>query len=260
MTRYHLSVYPAPKTILSNTYIHPLESLENVTATLDKLVKIKDKRVEILMLLMHNPDAPPEAPQEQSKLCIIGAYAFADNVNEAKSMLAPFAKSSLAVKSMATMEYQPTSFEKLFAPEQLFNTVGRFAVDNILTDDPGKALNAVSDHFRSTPSPINHVLTLYGINLEQRNDTCFSSNARNYINCTLIWDEKKDDDLNFQWLGNAQQLMDPFAKGHYVNEVDARLNPDRIRRSFSEPNWNRLLQLRQKFDPEGVFHTYLGHA
>ena len=54
--------------------------------------------------------------------------------------------------------------------------------------------------------------------------------------------------------------MDPFAKGHYVNEVEVRVRPERIRLCYSDDAWARLQALRQKYDPQGVFHTYLGQT
>ena len=61
------------------------------------------------------------------------------------------------------------------------------------------------------------------------------------------------------WLKKTLPLMDPFAVGHYINEIEAT-HPDRYRKCFSEQNWKRLRDLRQKYDPHGVFHNYLGVA
>jgi FAD/FMN-containing dehydrogenase len=53
--------------------------------------------------------------------------------------------------------------------------------------------------------------------------------------------------------------MDPFAAGHYVNEVEAR-HPDRFRQCFSTVGWERLEALRRRYDPDGVFHGFLSAA
>lgn len=263
VTRFHLKLYPAPKAILASSYIHALEDLATVTNALDELNRIKDSRVEILALLMHSPDAPPEAPPEQSKICFVSAFAFGDSADEAGSLLAPFAQSALAKRSVAKAENQEFTFEalyyKFFGTDAVGGHLGRYAVDNVMTDEPGKVLHALADHFRHTPSRINHVLTAWGMNLRARDDACFSSIADHYVGCFAIWDEEKDDDRNFQWLDRTLPLMDPFAKGHYVNEVEARRHPERIRHCFSDANWKRLQELRRTYDPDGVFHAYLGH-
>lgn len=264
VTRFHLKLYPAPKAILSSSYIHPLDGLATVTTALDKLNEIKDPRVEILALLVHSPDAPPDAPPERSKICFVSAFAFADSADEARSLLAPFAQSALATQSVAKEENQEFTFDKLyfkyFGTDAIGGRLARYACDSVITDEAGKALHALADHFRHTPSRGTHVLAAYGMNLRPREDACFSSIAKHYVGCFAIWDEERDDDANFQWLDQTLPLMDPFAKGHYVNEVEARRHPERIRACFSEVNWKRLQDLRKKHDPEGVFHTYLGHT
>ena len=264
VTRLYLKLYPAPKAILASSYIHPLDGLANVTGALDKLVAIKDDRVEVLALLLHSPDAPSAASPGESKICFVSVFAFADSEDEARALLAPFAQSALAEKSVAKVENEAFSYEKLY--EKFFSLdvsagrMARYAVDNVLTDEPGKTLHALADHFRSAPSPYNHVLAAYGVNLEARQDACFSSIANHYVGCFAIWDKEEDDKANFPWLDQTLPLMDPFAKGHYVNEVEARLHPERIRACFSDASWKRLHELRRKYDPDSVFHTYLGYT
>ncbi len=264
VTRFHLKLYPVPKAILASSYIHPLTGLENVTTALDKLMEIRDDRAEVIALLLHNPDALPDAPTEESKICFVSVFAFANSTEEARSLLTPFAQSELATKSMVKVENQEFTFEGLYG--KFFNQnlatgrQARYAVDNVITDEPGKTLLALANHFRTAPSPHNHVLAAYGTNMEAREDACFSSIGNTFIGCYSIWDDEEEDEVHFRWLDQTLPLMDPIAKGHYVNEVESRRHPERIRLCFSDANWKRLQELRRKYDPDGIFHNYLGHT
>lgn len=264
ITRFNLKLYPAPKAIRVSSYIHALENLGAVTKALDELMKVKDSRAEVLALFMHNPAAPKGAPPEKSKICFVSVFAFGDSPADAGAMLAPFARSALASGALSKDENQEFTFEKLyftfFGTSAVGGHLGRYACDSIMTNEPGKALHALADHFRQTPSPISHVLAAYGMNLKAREDACFSSIADHYVGCFAIWDDEKDDERNFRWLDQTLPLMDPFNKGHYVNEVEARRHPERIRQSYSEANWKRLYEVRRKYDPAGVFHAHLGQA
>jgi FAD/FMN-containing dehydrogenase len=264
VTRFHLRLYPAPKAILASSYILPLERLETMTSVLDRITAKTDPRLEILALLMHNPEAPPDAPPERSKICFLTAFAFGDSVDDCRSMLAPIAQSAIAQQSVTKDENQQFTFDRLypayFGGDKPGGYMGRYACDSAITDEPGKILHALADHFRRTPSPISHVIASYGLNLKARDDACFSSIAKHYVGCFAIWDEDKDDARNFKWLDQSISLMDPFARGHYVNEVEVRLRPGRIRYCYSDAAWKRLQELRKKYDPNGVFHTYLGQT
>jgi FAD/FMN-containing dehydrogenase len=50
----------------------------------------------------------------------------------------------------------------------------------------------------------------------------------------------------------------PFAVGHYIAETDLLADRSRAARSFSPAAWERLTALRQRLDPQSLFHGYLG--
>ena len=264
VTRLSLNLYPVPKSILVNNYIHPLANLDSVTATLDKLIKRKDERVEVLTLLLQNPDAPADAPPEQSKICFVSVFAFADSDAEAKTMLNLFAESDLANKSVVKTENVNFTFEELFgkffSPNVAAGMQARYAVDNVITNKPRETLLALADHFKHATSPHNHVLTAYSLNMKPRANSCFSSIGDTFIGCYSIWENAEEDERHFNWLSNTLPLMDPFAVGHYVNEVEARRHPERIEKCFSKESWQRLQTVRDKYDPQGVFHKHLGYG
>lgn len=262
VTRFHLQAYPLPKAIRVSSYILPLEKLETMTSTLDRLARTADPKLEILALLMHNPEAPPDAPPEQSKICFLTAFAFGYSAEESRAMLAPLAQSPIAREALVREEEQPFTlmelFPKFFSTSTPGGYMGRYAAESAITDEPGRILHALADHFRTARSPVCHVIASYGLNLRAREDACYSSIARHYVGCFAIWDDEKEDETYYRWLEKATTFMDPWAKGHYVNEVEGQRHPERIRLCYSEASWNRLGELRRRYDPQGVFHSYLG--
>jgi FAD/FMN-containing dehydrogenase len=264
VTRLYLNLYPVPKSILVNNYIHPLDGLETVTSILDKINKVKDERVEVITLLMHNPDAPADAPPEQSKICFVSIFAFADSDAEARTMLVPFAESNIASESLVKTENMEYTFEglygKFFSSNVPAGMQARYAVDNVITNKPGETLLALADHFKRASSPHNHVLAAYAVNMKPRENSCFSSIGDTFVGCYSIWEKAGEDERHFKWLDETIPLIDPFAVGHYVNEVEARRHPERIEKSFSKENWQRLQTVRDKYDPRGIFHKHLGYS
>ena len=262
VTRLHLQLYPLPKAIMTSSYISPLDDLEMVTSNLEKIRKENDvSRVELLVVLTQNPEAPPEAPPEESKICFFIAFAYEDSVAEARALLEPFSRSDLAVKSAVKNEYVEFSMEELhdkyFSLRDPAGRQGRYKVDNVLTNDGSGVLHALADHFRNkAPTKDCHILASYNMNMEHKADSCFSWVADSYVGCYAIWDKEEEDDINYDWLSKTLPLMDPFAIGHYPNEVEPR-HTDRYRKCYSEEDWKRLEQLRNKYDPSGVFHQYL---
>ena len=71
-------------------------------------------------------------------------------------MLKPFSRSTLGTESLVKEENQPFSFEslynKFFSLEVPAGMMGRYKVDNVMTDEPRKVLMDLADHFLSAPS------------------------------------------------------------------------------------------------------------
>jgi FAD/FMN-containing dehydrogenase len=261
VTRLHLQLYPLPKSIMASSYITPLDHLEMVTSSLEKIRKENDvSRVELIAVLMQHPETPPEAPPKESKICFFTAFAFEDSVDEARAALEPFTRSELATKSMVKFEHQEFTliemYDKYFSLRDPAGRQGRYKVDNILTNDGSGALLALADHFRNAPTKDCHILAAYNLNIGQKADSCFSWVADCFVGCYAIWDREENDAVNYEWLSKTLPLMDSFAVGHYPNEVEPR-HTDRYRKCYSDENWQRLEHLRAKYDPNGVFHTYL---
>ena len=58
----------------------------------------------------------------------------------------------------------------------------------------------------------------------------------------------------------ASQALQPFASGHYINEIDIEATPQKAADCFSVKAWNRLADVRHRYDPERLFHGFLGVA
>ena len=93
-----------------------------------------------------------------------------------------------------------------------------------------------------------------------REDACFSRIANHYVASYLLWNDAENDGANHAWLKQTNDLLEPFSKGTYINETEATLFPERVKSSFSEDSWKRLAELRKKYDPGKVFHTYIGYS
>lgn len=266
VTKLDLQLYPVPKSILASTYIFPLAEVAKVTANLDAIRRdnrVAD-RVEPITVLMHHPQVPADAPPEKSKIVFFTAYAFEDTEDNARKALKPFEALPEGTTCLIKLEHQPFDFEGLYARYFSLNDppgrCARYAVDNVLTNDGSKVLVALADHFRKAPAKDSHVLAAYNLRVEPKANSCFSWVADCFVGCYSIWDEEKDDPANYDWLMANLPMMDPFAIGHYVNEIEARGHPGRYPQCFTKANWDRLQALRQAYDPNGVFHSYLGHS
>ncbi len=78
------------------------------------------------------------------------------------------------------------------------------------------------------------------------------------VELIAAWEPQDDEQRHLQWAQNISRSLAPYAlKGGYIS----LLNPEeqeRVRLAFGS-NYERLLDLKQKYDPDDVFRSTIGH-
>ncbi len=75
------------------------------------------------------------------------------------------------------------------------------------------------------------------------------------LNYQASWEKADDDQSNVEWARAAWQDIRPFSTGRaYINFQTADEGEERIRATYGS-NYDRLVELKTKWDPENLFHT-----
>lgn len=80
------------------------------------------------------------------------------------------------------------------------------------------------------------------------------------VELTAAWEPQSPDDeqRHIQWAQNISRSLSPYAfKGGYINLLDEK-EQERVPLAFGS-NYERLLDLKRKYDPDDVFHSTIGH-
>ncbi len=84
-------------------------------------------------------------------------------------------------------------------------------------------------------------------------DTAYAYRKTPFVlNIHTRWDSPQDDDANIAWTKNFFEQTKPYANGVYVNFLSDE-GPQRVRDAYPERVWERLVQLKTKYDPQNVF-------
>lgn len=154
------------------------------------------------------------------------------------------------------------TFEQLFdASGALWPSGLRCNVDAMFSDENlATVVASVKEHYKTHESPSTVVMfaVFTGKNVPEPLDPtmAFSMTARLYGGPWTMWKEASADERNIAWHKKCVELLSPHIKGHYVAESDTVANPEFSRTSYSQKNWQRLSELRAKYDPDGVFFDY----
>jgi len=71
-----------------------------------------------------------------------------------------------------------------------------------------------------------------------------------------MWKDAQDDKANADWHNEMTAILRPFNVGYYIGETNSISRPATAVEAFSPENWQRLADLRAKYDREGIFFGY----
>jgi FAD/FMN-containing dehydrogenase len=260
VTRFHLELYPLPKAITSSTYAYALEDAEPVARWTSEVRAMLPPAVALALWLVSAPPEVATGPGE--RVVLLTCTAFVDSRDEASKSLALLEGCPARDRCLSQEVNRAMPVEALFEGEDAAWPEGhRYAADNVwLNADLEQVLAALRAQIVRAPSPKSLVLVVLPPAPPEDTELpamAFSTLGRIRVGCYSVWEHEADDDANLGWLRNAMATLAPFAVGHYIAETDLLADRSRAARSFSPATWERLTSLRQRLDPQSLFHGYL---
>lgn len=261
VVRYKIQLYPLHTAITMNSYVIPIDKMMEALDVFKEIGDKCDKRLEIFIKVgRFHPAEKPYA--ERDLVCTVGFFAFADSRQDMEKLMLPVTQSKVAELSIRKKEFVPLSYEHLYRPPETdYSSPNRTIVANIWTDDPGQSLALLTEKMQADPPPSPRSFLLVGWSFNPQLDdpsSCIRTAARHYMSWYLIAEKEQDNAVNYRWMDESVELVQPLTRGHYINEIDTLRYPQQIQECFSKESWAQLGQLRKKYDPDGVFHNYLG--
>ena len=259
VTRFHLKCYPLPKAIMTAMYTLPYSELVALSAALDELGPNIDPRVEMLGIVVPTPPELRTAGRngDHRHVSLLSATAFVDSTSEAARVLEPISKHPVMKNALSIIPDRVSTMEMLYHDNEVPFPQARAWVDNIFTNRVVEATEVLSRHMPSAPSDSNTPVILWRGDLDFPN-SAYSSEGRFYFAGYAQWTNASDDFANQKWLRHMFDDLQPYASGHYINEFDRETRPLQTPACFSKGNWEKLQKLRSRYDPDGVYQTFLG--
>ncbi|MEU1665375.1 FAD-binding oxidoreductase [Streptomyces sparsogenes] len=261
VTEFELALHPLPAAITTTTYAFPLDQTEEVARRIAEVSEELPPEVEVSLTLgTAEPDmwSTPRRP----RVVVVKATAFADSRREAVRLTEPLRDCAVARRAVFRRESEPTSADSLYGgSSDAWPASHRFAADTLWSDqDLGTLLAPLADAVAAAPSEKSLVLAPLSPASQDEGllaDMAFSVLGRSYVVPYAIWDDPARDEANVRWLREAMGRVEPLGTGHYIAETDLTAAPTRAERSYTPADWRRLREVRARYDPDGVFHSYL---
>ncbi|WP_328491930.1 FAD-binding oxidoreductase [Streptomyces sp. NBC_00414] len=248
VTRFHLRVYPAYDQILRSAYVFPHELRDEVLAwTYEAVPGISDS-LEMSAKVAHTAgSAWPTTMITAAAFCAPG---------EGPEMLEPLERAPFLRHALRRIERVPSTLDDLYALSDGLTPQGRrYAVDGVWTDAPVQdVLDAGRDVLDGLPGQDSFLLWMLWGGQALRENACWSTQARLYFSPNAVWHDPADDLRNETWAHDGLRAMAPVAHGTQFADANPADRPDH---GLEPEQTARLEELRRRYDPQGLFRTYL---
>lgn len=249
VVRFHLRLYPRPRHIANGVHLYPLELLEEVFGWAQEVGPRVPREVELMVVLHHDLEGALELA--------VTAPTLVDTPAQAAQALAFLETCPVRDRAKAVVPNVEVELADLYAAvHHSYPDDHRYAVDNMWTHAPVEQLAPGLRRIAATlPEAPSHLLWMNWGPSPPRPEMAYSVEDETYIALYGVWRDPDKDDTNRSWVRERMGEMEGLASG--IQLADENLG-ERPARFASDANMTRLDAVRASYDPDGIFHPWMG--
>jgi FAD/FMN-containing dehydrogenase len=202
--------------------------------------------------VMPCPPLPFVPPEHHGAVVILALLCFAGPDEEAAAALAPLRALATPVADLV----RPMAYPELYPPDSpdyhplaVSRTLFLDAFDE---DDARMALDRLAA--LDAPMRVLQLRALGGASARVPVEaTAYAHRDRRFmVNVAAFYADDADRTEKVAWVESLARDLGP-APGAYVNFL-ADEGPDRVRAAYPGTTWDRLAEIKRRYDPENLFH------
>lgn len=249
VARFHLRLQPRPKFVANGVYLYPIDTLEEVFRWAHEIGPRVPRTLELMVVIHRDLEGELEIA--------VTAPALVDSAEEAAEALALLETCPVRERAKAAVPNVEVSLADLYAAVHAsYPDEHRYSADNMWTHAPIEellpGLRRVAETLPEAPS---HMLWMNWGPSPPRREMAYSVEDNTYIALYGVWTDPADDDANVAWATERMREMEPHSSGIQLADENLGRRPARF---VSEANLARLDAVRAQYDPDGVFHSWMG--
>lgn len=249
VTRFHLRVYPGPRVVANGVYLYPIDALDEVFRWAHEIGPEVPREMELMVVIHRDAEGEPE-------IAVTGPV-ITGSEHEAREALALLETCPVLDRAKTAVPYLPVGFDQLFAGvREAYPDRHRYAADNMWTHAPVEELLPGLHRIAETlPEAPSHMLWMNWGPSPPRPEMAYSVEDDTYVALYGVWTDPAHDRANVAWPGERMREMEHLASGIQLADENLGRRPARF---VSDANLARLDELRARYDPDGIFHQWMG--
>jgi FAD/FMN-containing dehydrogenase len=254
VTRFEFALHPVGE-VTAAMLMWPLGELAAVGAAYREWVRGLGDEFATMLVILTGPDMTELPDEIRRRPCVAVVGCHIGSEIAADHDLAPLRALPRGTDLTDRVAY--TDLQQMF--DEDVPPGHRYYFSDVFFDELSDAvLDALAEAARRCPSPgfeidLHHMGGVAG--RVDPSATAFSNRAARFVmNAYACWEDPADDAAHRDWVRAVRAACAPHAaSGGYVNFASEVGSPDDVRDSYGEARYERLVQVKRRWDPGNLF-------
>jgi FAD/FMN-containing dehydrogenase len=256
VTRFEFRLHPVGPGVLSGLIVYPIAEAKSVLQQYREFLAKAPDELSVWTVLRQAPPLPFLSEEVHGKPIIALALLYAGDPKQGEPLIAPLRRFGTPLgEHVGVQPY--VNWQQAFDPLLTPGARNYWKSHNFSTLKDG-LFDAVIEYINKLPSPQCEIFfgAIGGATTRPAPDSAAYAHrdAQFVMNVHGRWEDPADDERCIRWARDYFNASAPFASGGaYVNFLTAD-EGDRVRTAYG-PNYDRLVQVKRKYDPDNLFRT-----
>ena len=244
VTSFEFAVHPVGPTVFGGMALFPPERATEVLVLYRDLCRSAPDELALVFGLVPGPGGEPLVA------LIVGWFG---PVGDGEAQVAPIRQLGPVLADFGALPYTTLqSMSDAAAPRGM----PRYWKSGMLPDLDESVIATIVEHGAARPTTISPVLLfhLHGAAIRRAPDaTAFGARQHAWdIEILAQWTDAADEAGCLAWARDFWAAIQPSTSGVYVNHLERDDSSARVRSAYGD-HWDRLVELKQKYDPDNFF-------
>jgi len=255
VTQFEFKLHPVGPNVFAGLLVFPFKQAKQVLTKYREFVRSAPAKLNVWAVMRQAPPLPFLPAEVHGREVVILAIFYNGDAARGERLIQPLRQfGSLVGEHVGPMPF--TQWQQAFDP-LLTPGARNYWKSHNFTEMSDDAFDVMIEYAGKLPSPECEIFLgqLAGVaNEVPASATAYSArDARFVINVHGRWREAAQDEKCIAWSRAFFNAAEPYASsGAYVNFMTAE-ETERVAAAYG-PNFARLLEIKQLYDPDNIFH------
>jgi FAD/FMN-containing dehydrogenase len=257
VTSFEFQLHEVGPTVYGGLIAWPFERVEEIQAAYREMTSTAPPELAAWMIIVRAPEAPFVPEEWQGERVCAFAVCCSAAPDAVDDVMAPIR--ALGEPVFDILEERPYSEVQSYLDDTEPKGDHYYWKTGYLAEQTDEFQATLRELAGECPIPHAQIGTLHvagALNERDGDDGAVGNRHARWV-CGLIgaWDPDDGRDAEYQgWIRESWTRLEPFTSGNYINFQTPDEGEDRIRASYGE-NYDRLLELKRKYDPDNLFRS-----